>query len=1591
MMFEQWIYFLLGLALVIPLALLFFRRYLIPRSLGKWLPLAFIAVTAATTALVVGMVVFQIHSTLTSQKGENSVALAQISKNRLAEQLAIQIKYLEDLGTNYSIVNQVTYARETLDLAPPAESVAVFEAKKQEWLIPDSELRNTIASNPTSNALQYIVRNQSQFEQIIVTDSNGELAAFVGQVPEYYYYGDQAWWEEAWQYEKNGYYVSAPFIQNGETVLVEIATPLFPFTSQSLRTEADQQGVLRAKLRLTDLSIFSDAVSQPLTSDDQTVFKLALVDNTTNTWLFDSTDKTKVGQEVSAHVRDTLTTQDTSWHNDTDETGQNIIRSHSKLVSMPTQPYLDKLNITVVIERPTPGFRQVSEFLPRVVWGSLIALAIASVVGLWVAWQVTQPMQSLTHAATDMAAGHLERTAPVTGPTELRTMAQAFNSMTEQLRRVLFDMEQQVSTRTARLQTVAMLSGQLNATLGSDRLLQVMVDQVKERFNYYHTHIYLVDAEKKQLVLQAGYGEAGERMKAKSHSIPLNTETSLVARAARSGEIVHVDDVQLAPHWLPNPLLPDTRSEMAVPIVAENEVLGVLDVQSSEIAGLDAGDKDLLQSLANQVAAAITNARLFEEAVRAKEEAQLVERSIEFTNEMLEVQVWQTTGQAQLNQVMQGEQDISMLANNVIRQLCQYLQVQIGALYMVKDNSLNLAGAYTYNNKKPTECIKFGQGLVGQAVLDKKPLLLTQVPADYITISSGLGETPPKNIMAFPFMYEDHVLGVVELGTMTEFMEEQREFVETALSSIAIAFNTANDRARINELLAETQQQAEELQIQGEELRTANEELETQTKSLKVSEIKLREKQAELEDTNTQLEEKAIALEESSATLREKQAILDNQNQELKAAQQELERKAEELALASKYKSEFLANMSHELRTPLNSLLILARMLVRNEKGNLTKEQVESAQIIYSGGTDLLNLINDILDLSKVESGQMFFNIEAMPLTDLVSNVRSQFTHVAEEKGVALNITLADDLPGRIRTDPQRAMQIVKNLLSNAFKFTSQGSVSLNIYRPNDKMNLSRSGLDPSQTIAISVTDTGIGMTPEQQKIIFEAFQQADGSTSRRYGGTGLGLSISRELAVNLGGQIEVESEPGRGSTFTLYLPIERQPDKSKETPAPPIPETAKPPAAPPQTTNPQPVPPPPAPAPTSLPAPADDRTELVAPGARSEGIKILLVIEDDPKFAKIVYDYAHTKGFTCLLAKEGKTGLELAKTYQPEAIMLDLNLPDISGWEVLGTLKNDPGLRHIPVHIMSVEGEAWDAYRKGAIGYLTKPVSPENLDNAFQEIEYFISAEIKTLLIVEDDANSRHSLKTLLNGSDVKISEAEQGQQALDMLRAQHFDCMVLDLSLPDMSGFEVLNKINADETVAKCPVIVYTGRELTPEQNAELMQYTDQIIVKGVKSPERLLDETALFLHRVVAEMSQDKQQAIQQLYNENDVFKDKKVLIVDDDMRNAFALSKLLSEKGILIKMASNGQKALDLLAKEPVDLVLMDIMMPVLDGYETTQRIRAQQQFRTLPVLALTAKAMKGDREKCLAAGANDYLPKPVDVDRLFSMLRVWLYR
>ncbi|OQX96482.1 hypothetical protein B6I21_00920 [candidate division KSB1 bacterium 4572_119] len=805
--------------------------------------------------------------------------------------------------------------------------------------------------------------------------------------------------------------------------------------------------------------------------------------------------------------------------------------------------------------------------------------------------------------------------------------------------------------------------------------------------------------------------------------------------------------------------------------------------------------------------------------------------SIVTSNAEIERQNWVKTGQTELNDKMRGELDHVTLAQNAINYLAEYLNAQIGAIYLnTNNNKFKLVGSYAYSKRKNlSNEYKKGEGIIGQAAMEKKSILITDIPDDYIKINSGLGEAAPKNILAVPFMYEDEVKGVVELGSFREFSDTSIEFLKQATENIGINFNSAESRYRLQELLEKTQQQAEELQSQQEELRQTNEELEEQAKYLKESEAKLQTQQEELKQTNEELEEKTQSLQEQKENI-------DKKNIDLKKAQDLLEQRANELEISSKYKSEFLANMSHELRTPLNSLLILSKILFQNKDQNLTDKQVEFAQTIHDAGNELLNIINEILDLAKVESGKM---------------------------------------------------------------------------------------------------------------------------------------------ARLLRGEIHLRSEEGKGSTFTLFLSdlteekrdfasIDNQTEKVHSSP-------------------------------TKLAAPKSTgaKEEIILPDDREtlkESDHTILIVEDDVKFARILTDLAHERDFKCLVAQRGEMGLQFAEKYKPDAIILDIGLPDIDGWTVMERLKNNPGTRHIPVHFMSASDKTMEAMRMGAIGFLSKPVSMEGLEGAFTRIEAIISKTIKNLLVVEDDEAQRKSIIELIGNSDVRTTAIESGKKAYDLLKTNNYDCMVLDLGLEDISGFELLRMIEADEEITHIPIIIYTGKEISRKEEEKLKQHAESIIIKGVKSPDRLFDEVTLFLHRVEANLPEDKQKILRMIHDKETLFQDKKILLVDDDMRNVFALSNVLEEKGMKVLIGKNGREGVDLLNEnKDVDLVLMDIMMPEMDGYQAMREIRNNGGHNNVPIIALTAKAMKGDKNKCIEAGANDYISKPVDPDNLLSMLRVWLYR
>ncbi len=919
---------------------------------------------------------------------------------------------------------------------------------------------------------------------------------------------------------------------------------------------------------------------------------------------------------------------------------------------------------------------------------------------------------------------------------------------------------------------------------------------------------------------------------------------------------------------------------------------------------------------------------------------------------------WIRSGQTLLADRLLGDQQLHSLGDQALQFFADYLQCVVGALYLRDSHSgdLQRIASYGFSREQEQRSQHFygADGLVGQVALNPQPVYLQDLPADYLKVSSGLGSGAPAQVVLLPLLADERVNGVLELGFLRPLTARDHELLELVAGSTGLSLEGARYRQRLQEVLVQSQQLNEELQTQQEELRAANEELEQQARSLKESQAHLETQQAELEQTNEKLAEQAQALSEQRDSL-------DQKNHALAQAQTQLEARAEDLQRASRYKSEFLANMSHELRTPLNSSLILARLLADNPQGNLDAEQTRFAESIYSAGNDLLVLINDILDIAKVEAGKLELCAEQVRLASMLDGLRDVFTPLAGERGLDFRVEAAADVPDYLFTDRQRVEQILKNLLANACKFTEQGSVSLGVERR------------ANQAIAFVVRDSGIGIAADQQAIIFEAFQQADGTANRRYGGTGLGLSISRDLAALLGGSISVSSEPGQGSTFTLLLPEQYQaPAQPSQVPAPVI----------------QPVPPPVVVAPAVVQPVArfaDDREHLHEVTGRR-----VLVIEDETRFAQILYDLAHELGYACLVAQGADEGLGVAQQFRPDAILLDMHLPDGSGLGVLQRLKDDPLTRHIPVHVISVEDLSEAALHMGAIGYALKPTSRDALKEVFGKLEAKLDQRVKRVLLVEDDALQRDSIARLIGDDDIEIAAVESAGEALELLRSTLFDCMIIDLKLPDMQGSELLQRMASEEICSFPPVIVYTGRNLTRDEEAELLRYSRSIIIKGARSPERLLDEVTLFLHKVEAELSSDRQRMLKSARSRDKVFEGRRILLVDDDVRNIFALSSALEHKGAVIEIARSGHEALAKLnAVADIDMVLMDVMMPQMDGYEATRAIRMEPRWRNLPIIAVTAKAMRDDQERCREAGANDYLAKPIDLDRLFSLIRVWM--
>jgi HAMP domain-containing protein/signal transduction histidine kinase/DNA-binding response OmpR family regulator len=949
-------------------------------------------------------------------------------------------------------------------------------------------------------------------------------------------------------------------------------------------------------------------------------------------------------------------------------------------------------------------------------------------------------------------------------------------------------------------------------------------------------------------------------------------------------------------------------------------------------------------------------------------------RNLRETTDKNTAQDWLKTNLAKFTRLLQGQRDLLAVSKLILSELAPLVSMQHGVFYLneateTNEPDMKLLASYAYRARKHiSNRFKAGEGLVGQCAFEKDRILLVDVPSNYIQINSGLGEGTPLNIVVLPVLFEGQVKAVIELASFHRFSDIHLTFFDQLTESIGIVLNTITATMRTEELLKQSQTLANELQTRQAELTETNRRLQEQAKTLQESEERLRQQQDELQQTNEELEEKANLLAKQNLEVERK-------NKEIEQASRALQEKAEQLALTSKYKSEFLANMSHELRTPLNSMLILAKLLAEAEE-NLNNKQREFARTIYSSGSDLLELINEILDLCKIESGMMEVEIGRVLFSDLAEYVERTFRQVAHDKGLSFDIAQNVPVPKSVYTDQRRLQQVLKNLLSNAFKFTESGGVTI-------EMGVARDGWTPDHpilgkaesVIAFAVRDTGIGISPDKHRIIFEAFQQADGTTSRKYGGTGLGLSISRELATLLGGEIRLQSVPGAGSTFTLYLPSTYTPDTNSSKKVRHSSAVV------------QGVEEPPIEIQTSMVVEnvVDDDRENIQPGDRT-----LLIIEDDLNFAKIMMEMARERDFKVLVALRGETGLALARQYTPSAITLDIELPGMDGWSVLDRLKHTRTTRHIPVHILSINEERQRGLKMGAIAYENKPATPEQLREILGKLEDFVNRDVKSLLIIEDDEVAQQSMIEFIGEGDVETVAVGTAHEAMERLRSKQFDCVVLDLGLPDMNGFELMERIKSE--IGDVPIIIYTGKDLTPKEETELRRMAETIIVKDVRSMDRLLDETALFLHRVEENLPEPKRQMLEQLHKKDPVLADKKVLIIDDDMRNIFALTSLLERYDMEVLYAENGRDGIETLKNTPgIDVALVDIMMPEMDGYEAMQHIRDMPEFKSLPLIALTAKAMKGDREKCIEAGASDYITKPADSEQLLSLLRVWLFK
>jgi len=934
--------------------------------------------------------------------------------------------------------------------------------------------------------------------------------------------------------------------------------------------------------------------------------------------------------------------------------------------------------------------------------------------------------------------------------------------------------------------------------------------------------------------------------------------------------------------------------------------------------------------------------------------------SLEYSFTLLSDKEWTQTGIAGLNDMMIGEKEIERLTQDIIESLAVYTESSVGALYILENaEHLKFTSGFAYTGSDKRKYLNIGEGLVGQVAVTGKDLLLKDVPPENISISYAAGEIKPAELFVFPIFDGRIVKGVIELGKLKAFTTKEIEFLKSVSHNIGIAISSTQSRKRLQELLEETQSQSEELQAQHSELEGLNTELEMQTQKLQASDEELRVQQEELMQANQELEERTRLVEE-------KNQLIVQRNIEIQA-------KAEELALSTKYKSEFLAKMSHELRTPLNSILLLSRLLSENNDQNLSSDQVEYAKVIQSSGKGLLSLIDEILDLSKIESGKMDLEYTQVTIREITNDVGTLFKPIADEKNIELNIHVEEDVPQQIETDKLRLEQIMRNLLSNALKFTSRGFVSLNITNTFNKKDF----------ITITVKDTGIGIPVDKQQLIFEAFQQADGSTRRRYGGTGLGLSISRQLAKLLKGDIELNSTEGKGSEFLLTIPISKQaanivvPAAGTENDFYDVAEKINIQKLnnPYITTL----------IPENIP---DDRNDITTAD------KTILIIEDDINFARSLLDFAHTRSYKAIVAVRGDEGIELAKKFRPLGILLDVQLPVKSGWEVMDELKSNIQTRHIPVHIMSSHEVRKESLLKGAVDFINKPMAFEQMQEVFEKIEYVLTRDTKKVLIVEENTRHAKALAYFLETYNISTDVRESVPDGIESLQKESIDCVILDMGVPGQKSYETLDAVKKTAGLENLPIIIFTGKSLSQAEEMRIKQYADSIVVKTAHSYQRILDEVSIFLHLVEEHNKKSSASATdthKKLGALSQVLKNKTVLIADDDIRNIFSLTKSLEKYGMNVITAVDGKEALNQLKENPgVDVILMDMMMPEMDGYETTAKIKNIPSLKNVPVIAVTAKAMTGDREKCLSSGASDYITKPIDIDQLLSLLRVWLY-